>query len=62
MKKTQEIGQTVGAYQFPTNPEAKSPAAAETIRNTKLIDYDFVWAGKNRKRLIEKWSEMVKLQ
>ena len=59
-KKTQEIGQTVGAYQFPTNPEAKSPSVAEAIRNTKLIDYDFVWAGKNRKRLIEKWSELVK--
>lgn len=59
-KKAQEIGQTVGAYQYPTHPDAKSPAIAESIRNTKLIDYDFVWAGQNRKRLIEKWNELVK--
>ena len=60
-KKAQEIGQSVGSYQFPTLPEAKSPAATETIRqSTKLVVYDFSWAGKNRKQLIEKWNALIK--
>ena len=60
-KKAQEIGQSVGSYQFPTLPEAKSPIAAESIRATaKLIVYDFGWAGKNRQPLIEKWNELTK--
>ena len=60
-KKAQEIGQSVGSYQFPTLPEAKSPIATESIRATaKLIVYDFGWAGKNRKQLIEKWDELTK--
>ena len=60
-KKTQEIGQSVGSYQFPTLPEAKSPEAVESLRRTtKLIIYDFGWAGKNRKALVDKWTVMTK--
>ena len=59
-QKAQEIGQSVGSYQFPTLPGAKSPAAAESIRNTKLIVYDFGWAGKNRKGLVDKWNALIK--
>jgi iron(III) transport system substrate-binding protein len=60
-KKAQEIGQSVGSYQFPALPEAKSPTAAESLRqSTRLIVYDFAWAGKNRKALVEKWNDTVK--
>lgn len=60
-KKAQEIGQNVGSYQFPALPEAKSPLVVESLRqNTRLIVYDFVWAGKNRKSLLEKWRVLVK--
>lgn len=59
-KKAQEIGQSVGSYQFPALPAAKSPDAVEAIRRTtKLIVYDFDWAGKNRKTLIDKWNTVV---
>jgi hypothetical protein len=60
-KKAQEIGQSVGSYQFPALPEAKSPPAVDSLRqNTRLIVYDFAWAGKNRKALVDKWNETVK--
>lgn len=59
-KKAQEIGQQFGSYQFPTNPEAKVPEKAESLRNVKLNDYDLNWSGKNRARLVEKWSKMIK--
>lgn len=59
-KKAQEIGQSVGSYQFPSLPEAKSPPAVDSLRqSTRLIVYDFVWAGKNRKALVDKWNELV---
>lgn len=60
-KKAQEIGQSVGSYQFPALPEAKTPVAAEAIRQTtRLIIYDFSWAGKNRRQLIDKWNVLIK--
>lgn len=60
-KKAQEIGQSVGSYQFPALPEAKSPPVVDSLRqNTRLIVYDFVWAGKNRKSLVDKWNVQVK--
>jgi len=59
-KKAQEIGQSVGSYQFPSLPEAKSPPVVDSLRqSTRLIVYDFVWAGKNRKALVDKWNELV---
>ena len=62
-KKAQEIGQSVGSYQFPVLPEAKSPPVVDSLRqSTRLIVYDFVWAGKNRKTLVEKWSALVNLE
>lgn len=41
--------------------EKSSPQAVDSLRqNTRLIVYDFVWAGKNRKVLVDKWNAMVK--
>lgn len=56
-KEVQEKGQTVGSFQFLTNMNAIPPEEAMTIKDTKLIDYDFDWAGKNRVRLVERFSE-----
>lgn len=61
-KKAQEIGQKAGSYQFLTNPEAATPEQAAEIKNTKLINYDLKWAGENRSKLVEKWSNAVKKQ
>ncbi|TDT68016.1 iron(III) transport system substrate-binding protein [Hypnocyclicus thermotrophus] len=59
-KKAQELGQKVGSYQFLTNPNANPPKEAMVLKNTKLIDYDFSWAGKNRGKLVEKFSKATK--
>ena len=59
-KKAQEIGQTVGSYQFLTNPEAKPPKQAAELNGTKLIKYDFPWAGANRSKLVEAWNKAIK--
>jgi len=59
-KKAQEIGQTVGSYQFLTNPEATPPKQAAELNNTKLVKYDFAWAGQNRSALVEKWNKAIK--
>lgn len=59
-KKAQEFGQTAGSYQFLTNPEAAPPKQAAEIKDVKLINYDLSWAGQNRTKLVEKWSQAVK--
>lgn len=58
-KKAQESGKEAGAYQFLTNPEAQAPEVVRNITKTKLIDYNFIWAGKNRSRLVELWHQAV---
>ncbi|SFC31082.1 ABC transporter substrate-binding protein [Clostridium uliginosum] len=59
-KKGQEIGQTVGSYQFLTNKTATAPELSNEIKDTKLIDYDLEWAGKTRSELVEKWNNAIK--
>lgn len=57
----QEIGQNhTNSFQFLTNPESHTPDEAKALKDTKLIDYDFVWSGKNKARLLEAWSKAVK--
>lgn len=58
-KEAQELGQTVGSYQFLTNPNASNPEQAKILEDTKLIDYNFKWAGENRSDLVEKWNQRV---
>lgn len=58
--KAQEIGQTVGSYQFLTNPDAKPPKQASELNGTKLIKYNFEWAGAHRNELVEKWNKAIK--
>ncbi|WP_315078412.1 ABC transporter substrate-binding protein [uncultured Clostridium sp.] len=59
-KKGQEIGQTVGSYQFLTNETANQPEISNEIKDTKLIDYDLELAGKIRSSLVEKWNNAIK--
>ncbi|MEG0069965.1 ABC transporter substrate-binding protein [Cetobacterium sp.] len=55
-KEVQELGKTVGSYQFLTNSNANPPEEAMQLKGTKLINYDFDWAGKNRVRLVERFT------
>ena len=55
--KGQGLGQTAGSYQFLTNPNVQPPKQADELKNTKLIEYNLEWAGKNKSSLVEKWSK-----
>jgi iron(III) transport system substrate-binding protein len=56
----QELGQTVNALQFLTNPAAKPPAEVESIKATKLINQDDAWAGAHRQEFLEKFNDLSK--
>ena len=56
--KAQELGQTVNALQFLTNPQARPPAEVEPIKNTKLIDQDDQWAGDNRTKFLDMFNDI----
>ena len=55
-KRVQEMGKTVGSFQFLTNKDALPPEEALPIKDTKLINYDFQWAGENKQRLVQRFS------
>ncbi len=57
--EVQEMGQTVNALQFLTNPDAVPPAECQELVGTKLIVQDDVWAGNNRSAFVEKFNELT---
>lgn len=59
-KEVQEMGKTVGSFQFLTNEDALPPDQAIVLKDTKLIEYDEVWAGDNRELFLEKFMELTK--
>ncbi len=58
--EAQEIGQTVNALQFLTNPNAKPPKEVESIKGTRLIDQDDAWSGAHRSEFLEKFNQLTK--
>ncbi|GMX61459.1 ABC transporter substrate-binding protein [Paenibacillus elgii] len=56
----QEVGQRTGSYQNLTNPDAKEPKKAIKLSDINPIQYDPTEAGKERKRLLDKWNSEVK--
>ena len=58
--EAQEIGQTVNALQFLTNPNARPPKEVESIKDTKLIDQDDAWSGANRSAFLDKFNQLTR--
>ena len=58
--EAQELGKTVNALQFLTNPNAIPPDEIVQLKNTKLIKQDDVWAGKNRSAFLEKFNTLTR--
>lgn len=58
----QNIAAPVGAFQVPTNKNAKVPKEAFDLSKVNLIDYDFKTYGSNEKRkyLIGRWEKEIK--
>jgi iron(III) transport system substrate-binding protein len=44
---------------LPVNPKATVAPGAVTLDQVKLIDYDAIWAGNNKDRLIEAWRDRI---
>ncbi len=58
-KRGQDIYSQNGSFRLPVNTTAIVPDGAVNIKDLPIIEYDFIWAGENRKRLIEKFSAVV---
>ena len=44
---------------FPVHPKAKLAKGLPAFQEIPTINYDAVWAGKEKKRLVERWINEV---
>ncbi|RKX76759.1 MAG: ABC transporter substrate-binding protein [Spirochaetes bacterium] len=44
---------------LPVNPKAEVAPGSVTLDQVKLIDYNHIWAGENKDRLIEAWRDRI---
>ncbi|MBX3029343.1 MAG: ABC transporter substrate-binding protein [Chloroflexi bacterium] len=58
----QEIGQTVGSYQLPTNPNAAVSERSVNLADVNLVEYDFQAAGEARAALTQRFEDEVAAQ
>ncbi|TXT50102.1 MAG: iron(III) transport system substrate-binding protein [Spirochaetes bacterium] len=58
-KKGQELFETSKSFRLPVNRLATPPKGAIDTESLKVIPYNFIWAGENRKRLVEEFSKVV---
>ncbi|WP_210434321.1 ABC transporter substrate-binding protein [Virgibacillus sp. SK37] len=61
-KAAQDIYSESESFRLPINPEAITPEGATKLTELEIIDYDAVWAGENRDRLLEKFNKEVRGQ
>ncbi|WP_353115498.1 ABC transporter substrate-binding protein [Microbacterium sp.] len=57
--EAQEIGATVGSYQVPTNPEAKTDDRMVDLSSVKLVDYDFAKAAAEKPKLTKRFDAEI---
>jgi iron(III) transport system substrate-binding protein len=57
--EAQEIGPTVKAYQFPTNPDAKVSDKVAQLATIKMVDYDAEAAGEAKAALNKRFDTEV---
>jgi len=58
-KKGQELFDVAKSYRVPLNKLATPPKGSVNVADLNTIDYNAKWAGDNRKRLIEKFTNEV---
>ncbi|MET7704701.1 ABC transporter substrate-binding protein [Micromonospora sp. NPDC005413] len=57
--EAQEVGPSVKAYQFPTNPNAKVSEKVVPLAGIKMVEYDAVVAGKAKSALNKRFDTEV---
>lgn len=58
-KAGQDVYSTNNSFRLPVNRLSTPPEGAVNISDLKVINYDFIWAGENRTRLIEEFTNAV---
>lgn len=58
-EKGQKVYTTNNSFRLPINKNVEPPQGAVKISDLAVIDYDFEWAGDNRKELIKLFTEKV---
>lgn len=58
-KEAQELYETSKSFRLPVNKDATPPKGAVKLEDIKTINYDFVFAGDNRKNLVELFTKQV---
>lgn len=58
-KKGQNIYATNNSFRLPVNVKSTAPEGIVKISDLEVIDYDFQWAGENRKLLVEDFTNKV---
>lgn len=57
--EAQEIGATVGSYQVPTNPDAKTDDRMVDLSSVNLVDYDFDKAAAEKPKLTKRFDAEI---
>ncbi len=55
----QELLPKYQAFQLPAHPSAKVSAKSPKLSAVKVIDYDYEWAGNNKKTLVDRFSNEI---
>ncbi|HCM26070.1 MAG: iron ABC transporter substrate-binding protein [Treponema sp. GWB1_62_6] len=61
-KRGQELFEPSKSFRLPVNRLAKAPGGAVDMNDLKVINYNAVWAGENRKRLVEEFTKTIAAQ
>jgi len=59
-KEAQDLYTASDSFRLPINPESDIPEGATQLTDLEVIDYDAVWAGENRDRLLERFNKDVR--
>jgi len=58
-KRGQELFEASHSFRLPVNRLASPPKGAVDTDNLKVIAYNAVWAGENRKRLVDEFTKVI---
>lgn len=61
-KKAQDLYAKSNSFRLPVNPDAEVPEGAVSLSDLEVIEYDAVWAGENRDRLLKRFETEVRGQ
>ncbi|MFD1362421.1 ABC transporter substrate-binding protein [Lentibacillus salinarum] len=61
-KEAQDLYVESESFRLPVHPDSEIPEGAVKLSELEVVDYDAVWAGENRDRLLERFNDDVRNQ